>query len=267
MPPSRPRPARASERALGASRRLLAVLVLSWASIVSAVPPLVIGDVPTAERGSVELYAGVTRSKSESVEWAVPSTELVLGVSRWQELTLEVPYLLEEGAHGLGDIVLGTKVRLLRETPGRPGLAGSVEWKLANGERAAGLGSGSMELGLLLRVQKTWAWATLIANAGYTFVGEPEVGGVSQPRRDTPFLGLGGKAELGGGATLLADLYWRRSDTPGEPARAAGDLGLRYRVRDHLAIHGAVGSSVRPGATGGPDLRIFLGLEGDFTVF
>jgi len=40
----------------------------------------------------------------------VPATELVLGVSNWQELTLKAPYLIEPGGRGLGDLVLGTQL-------------------------------------------------------------------------------------------------------------------------------------------------------------
>ncbi len=250
-----------------ALRRLLVLTLLFGAPIASAVPPLVIGDVPTADAGGVELYAGVSRVKSGGVEWAVPATELVLGISSWQELTIEVPYLVEEGAHGLGDVVLGTKLLLLPEAPGRPGLAGSVEWKLANGDQAAGVGSGSMELDFLLRAQKTWGWSTLIANAGYTLVGEPKVAGVPVARRNTGFLGLGQEAELHRGLSLVADLYWRSADSPGAPARVAGDVGLKCRVADHLAVDGAIGASLRPDGLGGPHQRVYLGVKGDFTIW
>jgi hypothetical protein len=242
-------------------------LLLAWAWPASAVPPLVIGDVPTADPGILELYVGAGRLEGGVVEWAAPATEFVLGVSSWQEVTLEVPYLVVDGAHGLGDVVLGTKLLLLPEATGRPGLAGSVEWKLANGDQAAGLGSGAMELGFLFRGQKTWSWFTLIGNAGYTFVGEPKVGGVSQPRRNTGFLGLGGEGELRRALTILGDLYWHSADVSGEPARVAGDLGLKLRVTDHLAVNGAVGTSLRPDNLGGPHLRVYVGLKGEFGVF
>ncbi len=113
-----------------ALRRLPVLALLAWASVATAVPPLVIGDVPTANPGTVEQYAGVARVKSGATEWSLPATEVVLGVSSWQELTLEAPFLVENGGHrGLGDLVLGTKLQLFPEAPARPGLAASVEWK------------------------------------------------------------------------------------------------------------------------------------------
>lgn len=241
--------------------------LLSGAAIASAVPPLVIGDVPTADPGTVELYAGVNRVSAGGVEWAVPATELVVGISTWQELTVEVPYQVVNDGRGLGDLVLGTKLQLLPEAAGRPGLAGSVEWKLANGDQAVGVGSGSMGLGFLARAQKTWGWATLIANAGYTLVGTPKVAGVTVPVRDTGFLGLGEAAALRDGLSLVADLYWRSPDAPGAPARLAGDVGLTCVVADHLALQGAIGTSLRADSLGGPRLRAYLGLKTDFSAF
>ncbi len=49
------------------------------------------------------------------------------------------------------------------------------------------LGSGAIDYDLRLRFQKTWQWFTGLANAGYTFVGEPKVDGIRQKRRDVLF--------------------------------------------------------------------------------
>ena len=115
------------------------------------VPPLIIGDVPTADPGDVEIYAGVRYQKDGVGEWQAPFTELILGVSSWQEITVELPYVVVDGQQGLGDLVLGTKVMPVRETADLPGVALSFEWKLANGSLSKGLGSGSMEFDFRLR--------------------------------------------------------------------------------------------------------------------
>jgi hypothetical protein len=41
---------------------------------------------------------------------------------------------------------------------------------------------------------------------------------------------------------------------------------LGKKLRDGLFIHGAVGSSFRDHNQGGPDLRVYLGLEYDFDL-
>src|SRR5437868_15324470 len=116
-----------------------ALLLLAAAGPLQAVPPLVAGDVPTADKGHVELYAGMRyEDGAGGAERQVPSDELVYGVSNRQELTLELPYLSltpSDGApaRGFGDATLGTKVLLLREAPRLPGVAASFEAKLDNG--------------------------------------------------------------------------------------------------------------------------------------
>jgi hypothetical protein len=245
-------------------RRHLLVLTLAVARPAAAVPPLVIGDAPTADRGHVEWYAGVQWEQTDVGELSVPASEWVLGVSDWQEVTVEAPYLAVEGQHGFGDVILGTKVRLLAEEGRRPGVAASLEWKLPNASRAAGLGTGASELELRFRGQKTWGRLTAIANAGYTLVGEPREGGARLPRRDTGFLGAGGEVEIGRGLTLLADAYWRSADVPSEPARVAGDLGLKLKLTQELALDAAIGRSLRSAAVGGPELRAYAGLKWEF---
>ena len=106
----------------------------------SAVPPLVAGDVPTADKNHVEWYVGTRYQKTGAIERQIPFTEVVYGISDRQELTFEVPYLSSQGQEGFGDIVLGTKYLFLRETDQLPGVAGSFEWKLENGDEDKGLG-------------------------------------------------------------------------------------------------------------------------------
>jgi hypothetical protein len=251
------------------ARRLAAAiaLLLLVAGRAAAVPPLVIGDAPTADRGHGELYAGAQWTRTDVGELSVPASELVLGVSDWQEVTVEAPYLAVPGRHGFGDVTLGTKVRLLAEEGGRPGAAGSLEWKLPNASRAAGLGTGAAELALRLRGQKTWGRFTAIANAGITRVGAPREGGVTLPRRNTGFLGAGAVVDVGPRLKLLADVYWQGADVVGEPARAAGDLGLERKLTRSLAFHAAIGRSLRSAAAGGPELRVYGGLKWEFGVF
>jgi hypothetical protein len=47
----------------------------------------------------------------------------------------------------------------------------------------------------------------------------------------------------------------------------AADIGLKLRVADHLDVYRAVGTSLRPAGLGGPQLRVYLGLKGEFAVF
>jgi hypothetical protein len=249
------------------ARALLVSGLVLKAGIGLAIPPLVMGDVPTANRGEIELYVGALYQKDGTVEREVPFTEIVLGVSTWQEITLEVPYVSQEGQQGFGDAVLGTKLLLLRETAGRPALAGSFEVKLATGNQVKGLGTGAMEYGLLLRSQKTWGRFTPMANLGYTIVNDPRQDGVTQARRNVGFAALGVEIGVTEAFHPLAEIYWRSSDTPSGPARVSADIGFKYAVMRHLSVHSAVGTSLRPESLGGPQIRVYGGLKWDFVVF
>jgi hypothetical protein len=229
-----------------------------------AVPPLVSGDVPTADKDHLEWFVGVRYQDTGRIERHVPFTEVVYGLTERQELTFEIPYVSGAGHHGFGDAVLGTKLLLLRETAHRPGVAASFEWKLDNGNFERGLGSGAMEYDLRLRAQQTWAWFTGLANVGYTFVGEPELRGVRQERRDVVFAALAQEYALGPNTKALSELYWRTSDEPGDPDRLAANVGFKHKLRPNLTVHAAVGKSLRDGNTGGPALRVYIGLKCEF---
>jgi hypothetical protein len=249
------------------ARALLVAGVALRAGIALSVPPLVTGDVPIADRGQFELYVGVLYEENGTVEREIPTTEFVLGVSTWQEVTLEVPYVSAGGQQGFGDIVLGTKLLILSETAGRPGLAGSFEVKLASGSQPKGVGTGAPEYGLLLRSQKTLGLFTVMANLGYTFVSEPSENGVPRTRRNVGFAALGLEIGVSEAFHPLAEVYWRSSDTPGEPARVSGDLGFKLAFAQHLSVRAAVGTSLRPESLGGPQIRAYGGLKWDFVVF
>lgn len=249
-----------------------AALLLLVIPPAQAVPPLVSGDVPTADKGHAEVYLGFQQQEADGIERSAPADEFVLGISPRQEVTVELPYRRLNPSHGeprrgLGDAVLGTKLMFLREIASRPGAAISFETKLDNADSAKGLGSGAVEYDLRLRAQKTIGWFTALGNLGYTFVGEPTVDGVRQERRDTCFLGFAQMYRIGPETSLLSEIYWNNSDTPGEPARFVGDIGFKHDLLSWLQVHATAGKSLRDGNLGGPKLRIYAGLKLEFPVF
>jgi hypothetical protein len=239
----------------------MALLILI-ASRLEAVPPLASGDVPTADKGVFEWFLGFLYEKSGgAVTREIPTTELVFGISDRQEITLETAWLSSEGERGAGDVTLGTKYVFLKETDSRPGIAGSFEMKVPTGSARHGLGSGEFDFGFLLRIQKTWGRFTLIGNAGYTVVGEPEVDGFTEPRKNVWFASSALGFEVAARTTLLAEIYLETGDEPGAPNRVAGNIGLTHRLRDKFDLRAAVGTSLRDDARGGPDLRVYAGFH------
>ncbi len=213
--------------------------------------PLVTGDVPTADKNHAEVYVGMGYQEADGIERQLPFTEIVFGLTDRQEITFEISHLSADGQHGFGDAVLGTKYLILHETDRRPGIAGSFELKLANGDATKGLGTGALEYEFRLRGQKTFGWFTGLVNAGYTITDQ----------RDVLFLAFAQEYRVSAKLALMSEVYWRNGAGSGEPARFAGDIGFKYHVAGFLDAHAAVGKSLRSANRGGPAQRVYAGIK------
>jgi hypothetical protein len=229
-----------------------------------APPPLVTGDVPTADKGMFELYSGFRYQDTGTITRQLPFTELVYGISKRQEVTFELANLSRKGEHGIGDAVIGTKYVLLPETARIPGVAASFELKLPTGDEDRGLGSGEFDYDLRLRSQKTWSWFTGIINAGYTFIGEPDLGGEPQDRENVWFTSFAQEYEVHQKTKLLSEIYWLNSEEPGETHRLAANVGFKHKLRPNFTVHASIGKSLRDGNRGGPSLRAYAGVKYEF---
>jgi hypothetical protein len=231
-----------------------------------APPPLLTGDVPTADKLRFELYMGFRYQESESGEPArqIPFTELVYGLTDRQELTFEIAYLSQQHEHGFGDAVVGTKYQFLKETEARPGIAGSFELKLPTASESKGLGTGEFDYDIRLRTQKTWAWFTVIGNAGYTFLTDPEFGGVETTKDNVWFFSFAQEYQIATNTRLLSEVYLVTREEPGEHNRLAANIGFKQKIFKDLTLHGSVGKSLREANRGGPDLRAYVGFKWEF---
>jgi len=231
-----------------------------------APPPLVTGDVPTADKYAFEWYVGGRYQESEDGRPSrlLPFSELVYGLSERQEVTLEVAGLSENRGYGITDAVLGTKYLFQAESGSRPGIAASFELKLPTGNKNRGRGSGEFDYDIRLRAQKTWGRFTITGNAGYTFVTTPTVGGVRQPRENVPFFSVAQEWALTPTTALLSEVYLLGREAPGDPDRVAFNLGFKQQIGDGLFVHAAAGQSLRTHQRGGPDARLYAGLKYEF---
>lgn len=143
-----------------------ALLLLASVTSLLAPRPMITGDVPTADKGRFELYAGLRYQENEAGVPArqLPFTELVYGISDRQELTFEIAYLSQRHEHGFGDAVVGTKYQFLKETETRPGIAGSFELKLPTGSETKGLGTGEFDYAASKPRKKTFGSLPSVRN-------------------------------------------------------------------------------------------------------
>lgn len=240
--------------------------VMAVAPHCFAVPPLVTGDVPTADKQTFEWYMGSRYQENEGShpERLLPFTELVYGLTERQELTFEFAGVSQNHKYGINDAVIGTKLAFLKETEGRPGIAGSFELKMPTGDKDRGLGSGEFDYDLRFRAQKTWGWFTGMGNVGYTFVTDPEFGGVLQNKENVWLFVFAQEWQVAKRTKLLSELYFVSREEPGAPHRLAANIGFKHRLQDNLSVHAAIGKSLREGNRGGPDLRVYVGLKWEF---
>lgn len=149
-----------------------------------APPPLLTGDVPTAGEGGLELYTGVRYQDTGRIERQLPHIELVYGLTERWELSAEANFLSREGPRGFDDVTVATKFVLLMESPTRPGVGASYEYKFDNGDANVGLGSGGIEHDLRLRAQKTFGRFTPMINVGFVAVPDARIAGRVSARQD-----------------------------------------------------------------------------------
>lgn len=93
-------------------------------------------------------------------------------------------------------------------------------------------------------VQRDW-------QLGYTFVTDPEYGGVTTSTENVWLLTFGQEYQIAKRTKLLSELYFVSREEPGEPNRLAANIGIKRKLRDDLTVHAAIGKSVREGNRGG----------------
>ncbi|MBI5771238.1 MAG: hypothetical protein HZA93_25920 [Verrucomicrobia bacterium] len=244
----------------------VAAALFAFAARCPAPPPLVTGDVPVADPGTFELYAGFRYQDTGRIERQVPHVELVYGLTERWEVSTETNYLSRTGRRGFDDLTLATKALLVAKTPASPMLGASYELKLANSDAARGLGSGGREHELRLRAQQTFGALTPVLNVGRVLVADVTIGGAGAPRQDAWRASFAQEWQLVPATKLLGEIHWRTADEPGETHRLGWNAGLKRRLPAGLSAHAAVGGSLRPGDRGGPALRVYTGLKWEFAA-
>jgi len=248
-------------------RLLTFLLMVAGQTALHAGPPLSTGDVPTATRGTLEIYAGQRYQENpDGTLGRETSMELAYGLNDRLEASFELPCISEESARGWGDVTIGTKYVFKPETAATPGVAGSLKYEVPSASAARGLGRGAAVWAVRLRMQKTWARLTGMANLGYTVVNEPVISGIKRARENPWFVAAAEEYKLSKKTILVSELYWQTREKPGAFNRLAYNVGFKQKLAPNFRIHGAIGGSLRQGDAGGPQLRLFLGFKYELAV-
>lgn len=195
-----------------------------------------------------------------------PIAELQIDGSPYRKLSVSErmaaplsPALSFEGdtTSDVDDIVVATKIRLLHEAPGRPGLGVRFATRLPNASNESGLGHDTTDFFASFLIGKTVARVRWVGNAGLAIVGDPTV---AARQEDLLTFGMSLTARVGGGFDLVGEYNGRMnlaasSPVPGTENRGVARAGLRFsraNVRlDAAALVGATSSDLDLGATAG----------------
>jgi len=222
-----------------------------------AVPPLVSDDVPPAEKGAIQWYlATLYLSGQGSIERDLLTTAMSIGITDRQEISWGIPLVSTGGEHGLGDLFVGTKFLLFKETEGRPAASVSFNVSTPTGDASRGLGDGGWEYDFRFQTQKKWGWFTLIGNVGYSLLNDPQ--------RNAWFASTAQEYELNETTRLLSEVYFQTSTEPILSNIVAGDIGIVHNFTEKFNVHAAVGTSLREDRRSGTNLRVYVGFEWDF---
>jgi hypothetical protein len=239
---------------------LFALLVS--AACARAVPPLATDDAETTERAQFELFSGFEYlSQDHTVTRTGPAVELDYGVTDKLELAYRSSYVSSQGARGFGDVTLELKYNLLKDQKKLPTVSFTLEWTLPTANFGHGLGEGAPEYFLHVPVEKTWGRFTAMADFGYSVVGEPTVDGMREDRQSAWFIGFAQSYKVTKSFNLLSEIYWATSEEPGKANSLAAGIGFEKEIVKDFTFHAVVERSLRSGALGGPDLRVYAGIH------
>lgn len=132
--------------------------------------------------------------------------------------------------HDVDDIVIGTKIRVLPESPRHPAFAFRVATKLPNAENEKGLGLDTTDFSASLLAAKTFQSARVVGNFGFAILADPTVG---DRQNDLLTYGISFARALTDRTEVVGELNGRASTRSGNPfpgteTRGLLTLGGRY---------------------------------------
>lgn len=128
------------------------------------------------------------------------------------------------------DLVIGTKIRIVGETPGRPAFGVRVATRLPNASNESGLGLDTTDFFASLLVGKTIQSIRVVGNVGVGILGDPTRG---DRQNDVLTYGVSVARAMTGAVELVGEVNGRADTRAGEPppgtdSRATMRFGARY---------------------------------------
>jgi hypothetical protein len=134
--------------------------------------------------------------------------------------------------HDVDDLNIGTKIRLVPETAGRPGIGFRFSVRLPNAKHRSGLGQDTTDFSASLLAGKAMAALRVVGNLGFTIMSEPLN---AAKQNDVITYGASLAQQIGHGAALVGEVNGRWSTRNGiapigTESRGIATVGGRYTV-------------------------------------
>jgi hypothetical protein len=273
---------------------LLVVLVAltAAASATAQDRPLETQDPETIGTGRVLVEAGVSHARDvryplsglQGNLWQLPVIGLDVGLSPIADLQITGgPYnrlsitdrrpaplaslvtATGDTTHAVEDLAIGVKIRLVPETPGRPGFGFRFSVRLPNAKHESGLGQDTTDFSASLLAGKTLAALRVVGNVGLTIMSEPLD---ATRQNDVLTYGLSLARQIRRDAELVGDINGRWSTRNGIPpvgteSRGTVTLGGRYK-RGSTRVDAAAFIGL---TSIDPTIGVKIGLTYVFTAF
>lgn len=218
--------------------------------------PLVTEDPETVGTGRLLIESGLDYGRDvfyplsglEGNVFAVPTIGFSIGVSSIAEIQFDgglyrrltitdqvaAPFtsildLDGERTTSVDDLVVGTKLRLASETPGRPSIGVRFATRLPNASNESGLGRDTTDFFASLLMGKTVNSLRIVANGGIAILGDP----ITPARQDDLLtFGVSVARALSGATEVVGEFNGRLNFASGDPTIGAENLGVgRFGIR------------------------------------
>ena len=162
-----------------------------------------------------------------------------MGAAPNLQLHIVIPgaYLTSPKAYGIGDVELGAKYRLLRETAKCPQIGIFPMLEVPSGDSRRGLGNGQLWARLPVWVQKSKGPWTTYGGVGYQINRAPGM-------KSSKFAGWLVQRKVTKRLVLGVEVYYQGAQTVGARQTTFTDAGGYYNIRENLSVLFMLGHTV-----------------------
>lgn len=210
---------------------------------VQAGPPFLTDDPEPVDLRHWEAYVFSTYDRSSGATGIQgPALEFNLGAAPGLQLHLVVPWAWNRvrgsrTGSGWGDVELGFKVRLLKETASRPEVGIFPMAELPSGSASLGLGNGRAWFKIPLWIQKSWGPWTTYGGGGWAINHAPG-------QRDYPFGGWLLQRDVNERLTLGGEIFAQGADAVSGRGYTVANIGGYFNFRPGFSLLFSAGRSI-----------------------